>query len=308
MPTCPPIPPDVAELTAPLLYVYIYNFPGDRVLFKLLVYTIFLLETVQTVLTGVDLYLSFASGFGHMYRLTRPNMSAFDVPIIESMVSLTVQLFFAYRVWILSDKKSWWFCLAICVCSTVGATAAFTGGIYIGVRNKFASGLALRVLAFTWLIGGALADIFITATMLYQLTRRRTAGNGFLSNRALSRIVRFTIETNVLTTSIAIVSLLLVAIFPHKNWFTYPTAILGKIYSNTLLASLNNRIALRAEESTGRREVAGIGSQAAVNHRTVPSGDAVRTTYIELGKVPRTLQERTPSGGDDGQEIVIDIL
>jgi hypothetical protein len=79
------------------------------------VYTIFLLETVQTVLTGVDLYLSFASGFGQIYHLTRPNMSAFDVPIIESMVSLTVQLFFAYRVWILSDKRSWWFCLAICV-------------------------------------------------------------------------------------------------------------------------------------------------------------------------------------------------
>jgi hypothetical protein len=149
------------------------------------VYAIFLLETVQTVLTGVDLYLSFASGFGHMYRLTRPNMSAFDVPIIESMVSLTVQLFFAYRVWILSDKKSLRFCLAICVVCRDHTTliripqykASLLTVFYcrcncsihrrylcrprpvhtafvrltrqqIGVRNTFASGLALKVLAF----------------------------------------------------------------------------------------------------------------------------------------------------------------
>jgi hypothetical protein len=80
-------------------------------------YTVFLLETVQTLLTGVDLYHWFASGFGHMDNLANPRMSPFDGPIIGSVVSLTVQLFFAYRLWVLSDKKSWWLCMAICVVS-----------------------------------------------------------------------------------------------------------------------------------------------------------------------------------------------
>ncbi|KAI0252236.1 hypothetical protein BJV78DRAFT_1124851, partial [Lactifluus subvellereus] len=99
------------------LYVYMYNFQGDRKLLKLLVYAIFILETLQTALTGVDLYYWFISGFGNIDHLVDPHLSAFDVPIIESIVSLTVQLFFAYRVWILSEKKSWWICMVICVVS-----------------------------------------------------------------------------------------------------------------------------------------------------------------------------------------------
>jgi len=69
----PPIPPNIEELAAPLLlgavwnwclygalvvqfYVYTYNFPGDKRLIKLLVYSIFVLETLQTALSGADLY------------------------------------------------------------------------------------------------------------------------------------------------------------------------------------------------------------------------------------------------------------
>jgi hypothetical protein len=83
------------------------------------VYTIFSIETLQTVLTGVDLYNRFATGFGSIDRLTDPdpNLTAFDGPIIGSVVTLTVQFFFAYRVWILSERKSWWLCMVICVVS-----------------------------------------------------------------------------------------------------------------------------------------------------------------------------------------------
>jgi hypothetical protein len=115
--------------------VYSYNFPDDRKLLKLLgtyfpprlsalldrsssiVYAVFFLETLQTALSGADLYYWFASGFGNMDHLIRPYASAFDVPIIGAMVSVAVQYFFAYRVWVFSDKKSWWLCLIICVVS-----------------------------------------------------------------------------------------------------------------------------------------------------------------------------------------------
>ncbi|KAH9952919.1 hypothetical protein BGW80DRAFT_563816 [Lactifluus volemus] len=128
------IPTNIAEVAAPGLlgtvwnwmlygvllvqvYVYIYNFPGDRKLLKLLVYTIFLLETLQTAFTGADLYYWFVSGFGNINHLEAPYLSSFDVPIIGSVVSLTVQFFFAYRVWVLSDKKSSWLCVLICIVS-----------------------------------------------------------------------------------------------------------------------------------------------------------------------------------------------
>ncbi|KAH9001878.1 hypothetical protein EDB86DRAFT_406482 [Lactarius hatsudake] len=144
------------------LYVYSYNFPGDRTLLKLLVYSVFLVETLQTALTGADLYYWFVSGFGNMDHLSSPYLSAIDVPIIGSIVSLAVQLFFMYRIWILSGRSSWFICLFICLvsrsyqsrartsihaptfqCSAISAVAAFSTGVYVGFVGPKLSGFPI---------------------------------------------------------------------------------------------------------------------------------------------------------------------
>ena len=80
-----------------------------------IVYTVFLLETLQTALSGADLYYWFASGYGNLNHLNKPFASPFDAPLIESLVSSMVQIFYAYRVWVLSNKQSRWFCLTILI-------------------------------------------------------------------------------------------------------------------------------------------------------------------------------------------------
>jgi hypothetical protein len=115
-------------------------------------------------MSGADLYYWFASGFGSLEHLYSPHLSPFDVPIIGSVVSLSVQFFFAYRVWILSAKKSWQLCVIICLvswshhsslspptyslrysqCATVDTAAAFVGGIYVSpVRRVLLSRLMM---------------------------------------------------------------------------------------------------------------------------------------------------------------------
>jgi hypothetical protein len=97
------------------------------------VYSVFLVETLQTALTGADLYYWFVSGFGNLDHLTSPYLSAVDVPIISSMVSLTVQLFFVYRIWVFSGKSSWFLCLIICLVSRSYQFRAHTSLSYISV-------------------------------------------------------------------------------------------------------------------------------------------------------------------------------
>ncbi len=80
-----------------------------------IVYTVFILEAVQTALTGADLYYWFGSGYGNMNHLASPFASTFDIPVIESMASAMVQYFYAYRVWVLSNRRSWWLCSLICL-------------------------------------------------------------------------------------------------------------------------------------------------------------------------------------------------
>jgi len=77
----------------------------------------FFFETLQTALSGGDVYYWFASGFDQVDRLRDPYAAAFDVPIIGSIVSGAVQFFFVYRVWVLSDRKSRWYCVLIAVVS-----------------------------------------------------------------------------------------------------------------------------------------------------------------------------------------------
>ncbi|KAI9452297.1 hypothetical protein BJY52DRAFT_942706 [Lactarius psammicola] len=277
------------------LYVYSYNFPEDRTLLKLLVYSVFLVETLQTALSGADMYYWFVSGFGNMDHLASAYVSAFDVPIIGSIVSLTVQFFFVYRIWILSGRSSWFLCLIICLSSTADAVAAFYGGIYTFVLGKFASGRMLKILALTWLSGNALSDILIAGLMLYHLGRRRK--DGYFSNHALSRVVRLTVETNVLTATVGIIALVTVAVFPDKTWFTCPMAILGKLYSNTLLVSLNNRISIR----DGRGAV--VKSQALTFALTTTSQPTLEIVHVEAEKpsaASRSPEDRT---GQDASRV-----
>jgi len=225
-------------------YVYTYNFPEDGRPIKLLVHSVFLLETLQTALSGADLYYWFASGFGDMNHLASPYASPFDTPIMGSLVALCVQIFFVYRIWVLGKRAAWWLCVLISLCSVVGATAAFMGGIYTHTHGKFAHGQVLKVLATTWLAGNTASDLLIAAAMLYHLVQRR-ARDGRISNHALVSVVRVTIETNIMTTTVSIIGLLVVVLFPEKDWFVCPTYVVGKLYSNTLLVSLNNRIMIR---------------------------------------------------------------
>lgn len=77
----------------------------------------FFIETLQTALSGADLFYWFADGFGNIDRLKVPYAAAFDVPMIGALISTIVQFFFAYRVWVLSNKGYRWLCLIAIICT-----------------------------------------------------------------------------------------------------------------------------------------------------------------------------------------------
>jgi len=123
------------------------------------------------------------------------------------------------------------------------------------------------------------------------------------SNHALSRIVRLTIETNVLTTTTGVVSLLLLSIFPNKIWYTCPTGILGKLYSNTLLVSLNNRISIR-DASSARGTLPTSQSQSTSNRfSTIQSG----VVQVEIESFRHPLKSTSESSASESPEKVIGI-
>lgn len=261
--TLPPIPPNIAQIAAPLLFgiliswvfygmlvvqIYIYYlFFSDGKAIQILVYTIFLLDTLQTCMTGADAFYWFCSGFGNLNHLSNVYISFFDTPMLGSLMALIVQSFFCYRIWILSKNKIipivlWLVCL-------MSFAAAWFSGIRGHLKGNLSAAQAqinTRILEL-WLVGGAVVDTLIAVTLIYLLLKAR--GTFQDTNIVLQRLVRLTMETNALSASLAILSLILYFAAPGTSYFLTPTYLFGKVYANSLLVTFNNRIYLMGKHT-----------------------------------------------------------
>ncbi|KAI9457790.1 hypothetical protein BJY52DRAFT_455361 [Lactarius psammicola] len=255
----PTASPDVVGIAAPVLfgrlfnwalygvlcvqiYVYSYNFSEDRRSVKFLAYFVFVLETVQTALSGADAYYWFVTGFGDVERLRNSHFGPIDIPIMNGVTSLIVQGYFCYRIWIIMNRRSSsWICWIIAVAAMTQAIAA----TWLGIASLMVEKSAVsRTAVYIWSIASAIADILIAVAMTLLLRR---ASSKF-SNFVIIRVIRLTVETNTLTASVAVTTLVLYVAFPNEQYYSYPVDIIGKLYSNTLLVSLNNRIYFREHQ------------------------------------------------------------
>ncbi|KAJ7451702.1 hypothetical protein FB451DRAFT_1566202, partial [Mycena latifolia] len=269
----PPIPPNISSLTAPLIigellgtylfgvltvqfYLYHLNFPDDPKYIKWLVYIVFLLDLAATTMSFADSYHWFAAGFGNLLAIDDIWLSAFDTPMIGAMLASIVQCFYCYRLWTLNKYTA-----PVCILVVLIALAQVTAGIYGAVVGHIAvtfSKAGPKVLAAAYVvnIGAAAADVLIAVSMTILLSRSRTkhAQTDFI----VKKIINLTVETNLLSSTLAVLTVILLVGVPNTNYFTCPSIILGKIYSNSLLLMLNNRKFLSgnltsvAGESSGR--------------------------------------------------------
>jgi hypothetical protein len=109
---------------APLSDLYYLSFLNDRVLpTKTLVYFVFMFETLQTTMSTREGFKYFGSGWGDMGALNTIGWFWFTVPVMTSIgksgdhsnvssclivvdetVSFVTQIFYAWRVWIISRR------------------------------------------------------------------------------------------------------------------------------------------------------------------------------------------------------------
>ncbi|KAI0044334.1 hypothetical protein FA95DRAFT_264367 [Auriscalpium vulgare] len=284
---------NMASTTAPILFgslgnwclygalvlqVYMYNlsFPDDRKFLKFLVYGIFAIETVQTALNGVDMYHWFGSGWGHFEVLLKPQYSPMNVPFVSGIVTFSIQVFFCHRISTL-NKSLWWLTILISMISLLQAI----GGIGSGIQGFLHPGVEAthakitETLVYLWLLGDAVADVLIATSMTTLLLRARNPHHPS-SHRMISRLVRLTIETNIVSASVAVTALILYAAVPAHPYFFVPSFIISKIYSNTLLVTLNNRTTLRRIEPDG--------SQLHISHPDLPMSSTRSAGQIRPSK------------------------
>ena len=67
-----------------------------------LAYFTFVMETVQTALTGADVYYWFGEGFGNMKRLADAHFAPIDIAIIHAITAPVIKGYFCFRIWTLN--------------------------------------------------------------------------------------------------------------------------------------------------------------------------------------------------------------
>ncbi len=68
-----------------LLDLYYLAFPNDKQFIKILVYGIYIVELVQTILAGHDAFSIFGYGFGDLDALTHMHFNWLIVPIMSAI-------------------------------------------------------------------------------------------------------------------------------------------------------------------------------------------------------------------------------
>ncbi|CAA7268582.1 unnamed protein product [Cyclocybe aegerita] len=94
--------------------------------------------------------------------------------------------------------------------------------------------------SYLWLISSAAADSLIAVSLAWSLYRRKT---GFRATDAvITRIILFSVQTGIVTSVAALVSMITFVALPLTNTTTFVfNVLLMKLYGNFILATLNNR-------------------------------------------------------------------
>ncbi|KAK0484827.1 hypothetical protein IW261DRAFT_860055 [Armillaria novae-zelandiae] len=221
------------------LYLYYLAFPNDRRFTKCLVYGIYVVEFVQTLLIAHDVFAIFGYGFGEIGALTRMNSFWIAVPIVSSVAAGVGQVFYAYRIFVLS--KSQIIPIFIICISLTSSVAAIITGIYsfqaadLTKMNNRETTISIGI----WCGASALCDIIIAICMTYYLMHSTT---NFRRTRMLvTKIIRLTIETGSVTAVVALLNFILLIAFPHQTPYVIPGLLLPKLYANSVYMVLNSR-------------------------------------------------------------------
>ncbi|KAK0480963.1 hypothetical protein EDD18DRAFT_1113404 [Armillaria luteobubalina] len=222
------------------LYLYYLAFPDDRRFTKYLVYCIYVIEFVQTVLNAHDVFAMFGYGFGDLDTLTGMNDNWFSIPIMSAIVACIGQVFYAYRIFILSKSR---IILILVICVSLTSSVA---AVILGVHTFQAANVTemnnrnSQIVAGIWCGASALCDILIAICMTYYLLRSTT---NFRRTRVLvTKIICLTIETGSMTAVVALLSFFLLIASPQKSFYITPSVLMPRLYANTVYIVLNSRI------------------------------------------------------------------
>ncbi|KAH8810221.1 hypothetical protein DL96DRAFT_556521 [Flagelloscypha sp. PMI_526] len=228
------------------VYMYYVSFAKDHWGVKTLVYGIFLIELVQTIIRAVDKFEIDVMRYGDVAVLSEELHFWFSTPIMTAIAAAIAQTFYGYRIQVFS--KSWIIPLAVWIPTLV----QLGSGIALGILSEpisiteGAKDPKVNASIITWVISTAITDVLIAVLLTYFLRLRKSGIQE--TDDLVTKIIRLTVETGTVT---AIWSILIIILFFQKPpWFVIFADTIGKLYANCMMVMFNRRVNYSEQAST----------------------------------------------------------
>ncbi|KAF5350970.1 hypothetical protein D9756_008254 [Leucocoprinus leucothites] len=227
------------------VYTYHVCSPKDKLVYKVIVYGIFLLENAQTATLTYGVYDSLIIHFGDPIAAESVQLTWFAVPLCSGIISFVAHMVYVYRVHRLS--RSFWITSAVLLQTLVQPAIAIVVTVYSHNARFFnLFEYTSHSILVAWSFSEAACDVGIAICMTYCLIKC-DPGRLERTTKIITRLIRLVIETGMATAILGILNATLFVALPGNEDFNIPAFILSKSYSNALLRLLNSRTAIRNE-------------------------------------------------------------
>jgi len=224
------------------VYNYYSHYLNDPVFLKSMVGSIWLFELIHTIWLLHGLYIVVVTGFGNYGFLIDVPWTIKTSILWGGIINVIVQTFFAYRIRVLSGQ---WIIPVTCVCLGVIRLTSVIVSTVFTLRMTLASYVVrFQFLFVLTLVTGAVLDAVVAVSMCYWLSKNRS--DIARTDRIVMRLIIFSIESGCVTFTVGLVMLITALTKGHTFTWAGVMFVLAKVYSNTLLVSLNKRKDLKS--------------------------------------------------------------
>ncbi|KAJ3774151.1 hypothetical protein FB446DRAFT_490747 [Lentinula raphanica] len=235
-------------LTTLQTYLYFINYPKDEVKIKMLVSIVWILDSLHIALVTFCVYHYLVINFSNPAGLAIINWSLNITVMLNLLLAVLVQSFFTRQVFSISRGAVRW---ALVVLLGITVTGHFCFGIetvaYIFVSktfDTFQESSTVKLAAVTpFAVFAVLSDVLIAVSLCVLLHESRTGWGK--TNTLITTLIVYAVNRCLLTSAVAITEVIVFILHPTSLWFLAIDFVIGKLYANSLLASLNSRHYLR---------------------------------------------------------------
>ncbi|KAJ6484652.1 hypothetical protein C8R45DRAFT_998917 [Mycena sanguinolenta] len=225
--------------------LYFTRYQRDPRYLKALVLTTLVLDTLHMVLIIHVVYHYLITNYYEAPTLQIVVWSIAVEALPTGLTATLVQLFYAFRVYRISDKS---IILTAFILLLIGATSACGIAwvvIALGEPHTYDRLRRLSPLAVSINALSTAADVIITTMLCFVLHRSQT--KSLADQTFLNRLILITINTGLLTSLCAVAALVAIVYSPNTLIYAGFYFCIGRLYSNALLASLNARNVIRGQ-------------------------------------------------------------